>query len=208
MPARTGTDGRGGRLRAVQATASASTSRATRNFISNPLQLSPRPEEDDVSSPPARDSRALLRGPSCLVPLANGKPWPSGSPLQARGPHPDWGSRKLRDNSFILVITAVDPGDDGPPRRSGPESTCWRIVGGEASPVVDTWTSRRPCTWRPCRPRAVPRPPPAPSPARPQVLDDPPRAGPCREVNVQVTRVELHSRSSVLRVGGARAGRR
>src|SRR3712207_1836652 len=39
MPASTGTDGRGGRLRAVQATASASTSRATRNFISRPTHV-------------------------------------------------------------------------------------------------------------------------------------------------------------------------
>jgi hypothetical protein len=36
IPARTGTEGRGGRLRAVHATASASTSRATRNSISPP----------------------------------------------------------------------------------------------------------------------------------------------------------------------------
>src|SRR4051812_6684239 len=42
MPARTGTDGRAGRLRAVQATASASTSRATRNFISRPTPASDR----------------------------------------------------------------------------------------------------------------------------------------------------------------------
>src|SRR5687767_6990390 len=43
MPARTGTDGRGGRLRAVHATASASTSRATRNFISRPTRSRQRP---------------------------------------------------------------------------------------------------------------------------------------------------------------------
>src|SRR5215213_10763039 len=41
MPARTGTDGRGGRLRAVHATASASTSRATRNFMSRPTPARP-----------------------------------------------------------------------------------------------------------------------------------------------------------------------
>src|ERR1700712_3721145 len=41
MPARTGTDGRGGRLRAVHATASASTSRASRNFMTRPTPALP-----------------------------------------------------------------------------------------------------------------------------------------------------------------------
>jgi hypothetical protein len=40
--------------------------------------------------------------------------------------------------------------------RSGPESTCWLTVGAAASPVVDTWTSRRPCTPTVVCPPAVP----------------------------------------------------
>src|SRR3954466_9598541 len=53
MPASTGTEGRGGRLRAVQATASASTSRATRNFISRPTSAQPVPVDGGVPSPSA-----------------------------------------------------------------------------------------------------------------------------------------------------------
>src|SRR5688572_15123233 len=93
MPARTGTDGRGGRLRAVHATASASTSRATRNFISRPTPAlpaaqqglprdrgahgggSPRSSVHLVTGVPAR--QAPVRCSSCLLRSFVGAPVPS-----------------------------------------------------------------------------------------------------------------------------------
>src|SRR3954451_1403698 len=78
MPASTGTEGRDGRLRAVQATASASTSRATRNFISRPTSAQPA-TDDGVVPPRTRDLPCSLRCSSCLV-------WSSGGKLQ---PLPD-----------------------------------------------------------------------------------------------------------------------
>src|SRR3954462_15586153 len=46
-------------------------------------------------------------------------------------------------------------------------------VGGRRLPVVDTWTSRRPCTRR----RRPPRPVPCLPPARPQAVRRLPRIG-------------------------------
>src|SRR3954453_23260294 len=70
MPASTGTDGRGGRLRAVQATASASTSRATRNFISPPPSAQPALVDGVVPSPRAGPPvlSAVLIVPGAVLP--------------------------------------------------------------------------------------------------------------------------------------------
>ena len=89
--------------------------------------------------------------------------------LAAQLPHPECGSRKPRSNYLILVITGVDPGDRGRPRRSVPKSTCWPTVGGQADSRVDTWTSRRPPTPAAVSPRPVPCLPQRPSPVRTQV---------------------------------------
>src|SRR4051812_16321579 len=64
MPASTGTDGRAGRLRAVQATASASTSRATRNFISRPTSAQPATVDGIL---PVRPVRGASRALSLLI---------------------------------------------------------------------------------------------------------------------------------------------
>ena len=94
-------------------------------------------------------------------------------PLAAQDPQPYWGSRNLRDNSLILVITGVEAGDGGPSRRSAGDRACAPDVGGQPRPVVDTWTSRRLCTVVPCRPRPVPCLPPA----RPQFVPRPAAPG-------------------------------
>jgi hypothetical protein len=94
-------------------------------------------------------------------------------PLRADLPQPYWGSRILRDNSLILVITGVEAGDRTPPRRSAADRACAPDVGGQRRPVVDTWTSRRLCTGDVRRPRSVPAAPPA----RPQSV---PRPADCR----------------------------
>src|SRR4051794_33145887 len=115
MPASTGTEGRGGRLRAVQATASASTSRATRNFISRPTSPQPATVDGILPVRGARDLSFSLHCSSCLVRSSGGKPRPFpdlSGPRGAQLPHPDCCSRKLRDNSFILVITGVEAGDN------------------------------------------------------------------------------------------------
>jgi hypothetical protein len=94
----------------------------------------------------------LLR---CCSPAAGGPEGPG-----PERPQPYWGSRTPRHISLIFVITGVEAGDRGPSRRSGAKSTCWPGVGNRRLPVVDTWTSRRPCTATPRRPRPVPRRPP------------------------------------------------
>jgi hypothetical protein len=104
---------------------------------------------------PARCSCCLLRAPL-------GKPRPplscsgTSEPPWAQRPHPECGSRILRDNSLILVITGVEAGDRTPSCCSGPESACWFIVGGQRFPVVDTWTRRRLCTGVAVSPPPVP----------------------------------------------------
>src|SRR6476620_10269669 len=180
MPARTGTDGRGGRLRAVQATASASTSRATRDFISRPTRSRQRPR---CAGRRRRSSGAgaVLIVPAAVPPgetpsLDERSPAPLGScisallsswrHLGAELPHPECGSRIHRDNSLILVITGVEAGERAPSPRSGAESPCWPIVGGQRLPVVDTWTNRRLCTGVAVSPPRVP----CLSPHRPQVV--------------------------------------
>ena len=98
-----------------------------------------------------------------LLPRAPRPPMLSGTrflggpePARAADPHPDWGSRILRDNSLILVITGVEAGDRSPSRRSVPDRACWPAVGSERLPVVDTWTTRRLCTGSPSRPPSLP----------------------------------------------------
>jgi hypothetical protein len=82
-------------------------------------------------------------------------------PSRAAASPPLLGFEKSWSPSLILVITGVEAGDRGPSCRSAPESTCWPTVGNSCPPVVDTWTSRRPCTVTVRRPRPVPAPPPA-----------------------------------------------
>src|SRR3954453_6624771 len=82
MPASTGTDGRGGRLRAVQATASASTSRATRNFISRPTSAQPALVDGVVPPPRAGPPvlSAVLIVPGAVLP---GETPASGCPVRS-----------------------------------------------------------------------------------------------------------------------------
>jgi hypothetical protein len=152
----------------------------------DPPQLCPLPEptwwwsgDADLFSSVHRSSGepagpVPVRCSSCLLGSLWGKP-PSldelSHPLRAAGsglparlperspaqrPHPEWGSRILRDNSLILVITGVEAGDGASLGCSGPESTCWPTVGGQRRSVVDTWTSRRLCTGVRRRPPPVP----------------------------------------------------
>lgn len=88
--------------------------------------------------------------------------------LPAGRPHPECGSRTPRDNSLILVITGVEPGDPGRPCRSAWKSTCGCAVRGDRLSRVDTWTTQE--LSPPPRRRPPPVPPPAhvPSPGRPR----------------------------------------
>src|SRR4051812_34705332 len=75
---------------------------------------------------------ALLIVPGAV---ARGETPARRSPLHAQLPHPDWGSRILRDNSFILVITGVEPGDRGPFRRSARSRHVGALWAAGARPV-------------------------------------------------------------------------
>jgi len=167
-----------------------------------------RPRVRDL---PCSSAVALFRCTSCLVRSSRGKPRfpvdpiePRSSRCPDRDPHPDWGSRKPRDISFILVITGVEAGENPRPRRSATRSTCWPVVGGRPRPVVDTWTSRRPCTRRRRRPRPVPCLPPV----RPQAVRRRstgrrrPHQGFCKTAG---QRPELHRTASTVPAACARA---
>ena len=209
MPARTGTDGRGGRLRAVQATASASTSRATRNFISRPTRSLLRPR---------CAGRAGRRGPGAgavlIVPVAvprgetpvpvsgalgpTARSWLSSAPwARPSGASPPrmW-FKNSRDNYLIFVITRVEAGDRAPSRCSAPEWPCWPAVGGQRLPVVDTWTTRPLCTATAARPPPVPCLPPV----RPQA-ECPGDGRPARRIDG--TRARLRRKCQVRACGSA-----
>ena len=126
-------------------------------------------------------SRAPMRAHRACCSASWGNPIPrwaaaahrcGSSALGAQRPHPECGSRILRDNSLILVITGVEAGERAPSRRSAGEWPCWPVVGGQRLPVVDTWTDRRLCTVTVAGPRPVPCPPPA----RPQSVPSRSRA--------------------------------
>src|SRR3712207_1135193 len=109
MPASTGTDGLGGRLRAVHATASASTSRATRNFMtrSTPARLDPVP---------ARGGRAAVRPGARavhIVPVAVG---PRATPVSRSGP-----SRSLPPRAQRCRLPVGTGGN-------GPWSPLWQLI--------------------------------------------------------------------------------
>src|ERR1700709_2767911 len=122
MPASTGTDGRGGRLRAVQARASASTSRVTRNFMVLPTPALPtgmgavvdRSTRAGSSShgAPRSGRRSIGPGAGLIVPGAGvrGETPPLPAPPGAASP-PCLGFENFWDNSLILVITRVEAGD-------------------------------------------------------------------------------------------------
>lgn len=109
--------------------------------------------------------------PRSVGPVCSTAPVRPARHLPAGRPHPECGSRTPRENSLILVITGVEPGDRGRPRRSGPESTCGPAVRGDRAAVVDTWTTGPSSTV----PRRRPRPVPLPPTVRPQAI--PRRAG-------------------------------